>query len=303
MKLKELFEAAPIPAVRDLPKIDPQELQDTIDQLKKSDEFKQLLTYAAYATTARKEKNGTLTFFLKNGQGEYHVYANGQIRASGADRLYKLPSPVPVPDLYERYINCFVEILNKIQKKQNKPTSEDRLDINSTGITSLTDLNIDDNKYRIISIGANCKIKDLKGCPIPTSTLLIDSPSLASLEGMPEKIHQVRINNAKIKSLDHISKEISELSLTNCQNLNSLSGVNKHFAKLEKIRINGQQKITNILSLLKIKSLKSAAYEGFKCDRQTRDAFDILDAHLPSHDILSCQDELIESGLSEFAKL
>ncbi len=76
----------------------------------------------------------------------------------------------------------------------------------------------------------------------------------------------------------------------------SLSNFNKYFPDTQVFRIEHiTGEVTNVLSLLKIKSLHSVLGKG-------RQWIQILNKYAKSHDVIGCQRELIENDLDEYAE-
>jgi hypothetical protein len=123
---------------------------------------------------------------------------------------------------------------------------------------------------------------------------------------MPESVsEQCRIVNAKISSLEFISPNIKVLHLFGCKNLKSLPKTDKLLPNLESIGFAHINLTSNILSLLKIKTLEIIAVNDYSLSPPMFKALSILKkyASAKDHDILGCQDELIENGFSQLAKL
>lgn len=172
-------------------------------------------------------------------------------------------------------------------------------------------------------IVGNCKlIKNLKGCPksIPEELLIKDLDKLESLEGSPDRVHGVygfnlkalkslkggptictdlySIDNAPVLvSLEGMPKKIENgfISITNCPNLESLKHVsteikgNFNFVKCPKVK--------DALTIFKIKGINNIFHDNKKLEH-------ILQKHYDNgRDVVECQEELIDVGLKEYARL
>jgi len=278
MKVNELLLKENIPAVRDLPPVDKNELSNVLSQVRNSNEYKHIVSkYFKEITTPIQEKNGTLAFILKNGAGQYFIYSNGQLRTMSTDRLTKLNSPVPNEDLYTRYINCIIELENKVIKRLKKPTQD--LKIEGLAITSLSELELPE-QCKSLEI-KNTNIKDLKSIPkhVESFFRLENNKSLSSLEGIAEHIGMIVILRCpKIDNLHNIHKQIKSMT--------------RDFYFDDNIK-------SNVLGLILIPGIRQIISYGDK----TADVAKILSKHIKSQDILECQEELIKNGFKEYAKL
>jgi hypothetical protein len=72
------------------------------------------------------------------------------------------------------------------------------------------------------------------------------------------------------------------------------------YCDVETLAFYGLENVTgNVLSILKMKKLKQIQYSG----DDKIEWLDIVKKYIDSKDIIACQEELIEAGLKEFAKL
>jgi hypothetical protein len=132
---------------------------------------------------------------------------------------------------------------------------------------------------------------------------LIVQADVKSFLNFPDSMRGFFYGNAdnNIKSLSGLSIDIDgEFYASDFTNL-SLSRIDKYIKSAKGIVISETNK-GPVLSLLKIKNLISV--KTFSLDKEIQQVIEILNHYLTtSKDILSCQDELIDNGLSEYAKL
>lgn len=101
-----------------------------------------------------------------------------------------------------------------------------------------------------------------------------------------------------VSSFDGFPKIIkSSLVFGKDCNLVSLKGIHKHISEISgSISIFTPKVQSHFLGILKIKGCKSILIDNKAVEN-------IINKYLPEGDILDCQDELIEAGLEEYAKL
>lgn len=143
------------------------------------------------------------------------------------------------------------------------------------GFTDLTGLPSNFNPKAEIAVIDSIKFKSLKGCPNEIGSLhLDDCKYIESFEGGPSIINgDVYISKCNIKSFDHLPKEINGT-------LN--------------MSVNGAK---DILKILNIKKLISVSLNA------PLDVVKILNKHVKTRDMIECQEELIEAGFKEWARL
>ena len=152
---------------------------------------------------------------------------------------------------------------------------------------------------------------DLKGGPkrVGGDYYVSYNPELRSLEGMAETIvGGVNLSSTRISEDDfkYLPKKLKELRLSSCENVKTLSGLNKYVEEIERaLGISGVDLTGGLLGLLKIKKLIGLQY-GFGSDKPLDRALNIVDNYLPvktNDAIMDCQDELIDAGLEEYARV
>jgi hypothetical protein len=299
MKLKDLFLSEvtygtqKIPAVKDLPPIDPVVLSDTIQKVKQSKEYKDILSLATDITTPTKLKNGSLTFSTKTGDAVYVIYSNGQLRiqAANADRMQKLASPLPdYDDLFIRYKDCLIALKEKILKRQNSAN----------------------NTHAIFTGDIGKDLSQLEFLP-SLKNLTIENSSIESLHGCPENIDYLIIkNNKNLSSLEGITPNIGKrLQLLGNKKITSLQGIDKFIKYIGELFIFDDNIESHVLGILKIKGLSDGVFKeaidshvGYRMNKVNQSTLSkILNDHMKSRSILACQQALMKSHLLEFAQL
>jgi hypothetical protein len=126
------------------------------------------------------------------------------------------------------------------------------------------------------------KLKSLVGGPrVVKGIFAISSDHVVTLEGVPAQVGELYIDhNDKIKSLQNIHKVVKSIGTNND---------GKFFCTGTPIK-------SNVLGLLMIKNL--AEVKGLEAGVEA-----IVNKHLVDKDVHACQEELIDAGLAEFAKL
>ena len=136
-------------------------------------------------------------------------------------------------------------------------------------------------------------------------TLSLQGSSLTSLIGM-EDLSIIRFalgNNNNLKNLEGFPSIVNTLTLD--KTFPITSHLDKYVKKLEEIVIlERETDYKGWLSCLKIKSLEIVSVGFFNNTPKMKMLAGIITKYLKgSRDLLSCQEELIENGLKEYAKL
>lgn len=127
---------------------------------------------------------------------------------------------------------------------------------------------------------------------------------LESLEGLPTKMTaNLYLTNSHIPTLKGIPEEINgELNISSCDRLLSLD----HLPK----KINGNfylesPKIKNLLKIFSVKGIVKFVFSKTFLDShpETKEINDIINKHYKTGDVIECQEELIEAGFKEYARL
>ena len=145
------------------------------------------------------------------------------------------------------------------------------------------------------------RLTSLKGAPQNVGgDFYCSYNNLTSLEGAPQKVggnFYCSYNN--LTSLEGTPQKVNGDFSCYDNPIKSLKGIGKDYLK----EINGFINLdhcpieSHMLGLLKVKGLTKIEFN------HNNKVEEILNKHLKSRDILSCQDELIENGLEEYAKL
>jgi hypothetical protein len=145
------------------------------------------------------------------------------------------------------------------------------------------------------------EINSLEGCPKEiTGGFWCGTNNLKSLKGGPETVgKQYSCSYNKLESLEGIASIIAAGNLSARNNkLKSLEGIHKHIKILNgAANFLGNPISSHVLGVMRIKGLTSIFLDN---DEVTT----ILNKHLKGdRDIFACQEELIDVGFEEFAKL
>ena len=148
---------------------------------------------------------------------------------------------------------------------------------------------------------SDTQLTSLEGAPQEVKGDFICSQNrLTSLEGAPQKVGgNFYCQTNRLTSLEGAPQKVGGDFYCYINPLKSLKGIGKDYLK----EINGTIDLdachieSHMLGLLKVKGLTKIEFN------HNNKVEEILNKHLKSRDILSCQDELIENGLEEYAKL
>lgn len=132
----------------------------------------------------------------------------------------------------------------------------------------------------------------------------VQNNALTSMKGGPEYVGgDFDVDNNSLTSFEFSPRDIRGDYFCSSNHITSLEGIHKHIDSIDGHFIAGpvsnEHKATitsHVLGLLKIKKLQGV-------DINNRPVEDILDKYLPEGDIIECQQELIEAGFDDFAKL
>lgn len=133
---------------------------------------------------------------------------------------------------------------------------------------------------------------DITHYPIDISRLKI-----TNFTGLPSKIlGSFIVNDSTIKSIEGFPPELTEFHFNHLPIQNNL---HKHLKKANEIFLGNDFNYRGFLSFILIKDLQEIfSYSKYK------PIIDVINKHLQSdRDVLECQEELIEMGFKEYAKL
>jgi hypothetical protein len=159
------------------------------------------------------------------------------------------------------------------------------------------------------SLTSCANLVSLEGCPeeVTGDFVIYQNTQLTSLKHMPKKVggDLKGFGNSKMTSLEGLGDIGGEIILSACTTLRSISEIKK----ATRLDISGCPLITNMLYLFKIKGLIHVTVWNKNIsqtdhERKMKRLQEILNKHLAGdRDIMECQEELIEAGLEEYAKL
>lgn len=149
----------------------------------------------------------------------------------------------------------------------------------------------------------NChdnKIQSLEGGPTKVSGIYACSfNKLTSLQGAPTTINRdFACSHNELESLEGAPSHIAGDFICRSNNLKSLKGINKIIKHIGGYANFSDNEISsNILGLLRIEGLKNVILDDDTVEN-------IINKHLAGdRDIFACQEELIDAGFEEYAKL
>ena len=155
----------------------------------------------------------------------------------------------------------------------------------------------------------NSRLFDLKGMPkVVYGSVTCSLAELHSLEGAPKYVSGTFDASSNfLSSYVGAPKNCQTLDLSSNPKLTTLKDIGNYFTFLEFIHIPHTVQ-SNILGLLRIQGLKSVATRFRPWESVSvglSEAMSIVNKYLkePDKDILECQEELIDAGLKQYAKL
>ena len=142
---------------------------------------------------------------------------------------------------------------------------------------------------------AKAKIEQFNSTPL--TQLIITTEYLGKL---PIQIKSKLLANYELYNNDLTSYEnLPEFGLAidiGANRFTNLKDIHKHLKQFTVLNVSGNDITSNILGVLKIKGLKHFYMGNKEIER-------IIEKYLPEGDILECQQELIDAGYEEYAKL
>jgi len=126
--------------------------------------------------------------------------------------------------------------------------------------------------------------------------------SLTSIpSGLAPIMHALNLEGNQIAGgFEHLPNHVDLLNLRN-NKIRSLSGLGNSKRSLFQLDLSHNPIESNILSLLKCEFINELMYENVP--GQAKKALDILSNHLKSKNVFTCQEELIDNNLKDFAEL
>jgi hypothetical protein len=114
----------------------------------------------------------------------------------------------------------------------------------------------------------------------------------------------VVLSNNPVESFEHLPPQLGGSLILSKTSITTLSGLHKVLKKMNGTLDVADCKITGgLLGVLLIRGLKQLEI-GYSSDKPLENATKIINKHLEGErDVQICQEELIDAGLSAFAKL
>jgi hypothetical protein len=135
--------------------------------------------------------------------------------------------------------------------------------------------------------------------------LVLKMKNLQTLRGIPEGVMYgtLIIASDKLTELDYLPYSVSSLNIIDCPNVHSLHGIHDKVKRMTMIIV-GEGIESSILGLLTIKDFSGMMTNTSNSNASLNKACQILNAAIiHKQDLLDCKAELIEKGLSTYAKL
>lgn len=152
--------------------------------------------------------------------------------------------------------------------------------------------NLKNCKFGVEQLGTNARVSiradvihSLEGLPNQIDFLYFDASlqRILSFEGLPKNIRRLVFSGERDEPFD-------------------ITNIAKHAGEITNITTYSDKLVTNtpILAAFKIKGLNSITNPNSV--GEAHEVFKIVNQHLSSGDILSCQDELIDAGFEQYAR-
>lgn len=156
------------------------------------------------------------------------------------------------------------------------------------------------------------QIKSMKEFPewVGKQCTLVSLHGIENCEGFPKHVGFVTVLSmlSSLKSIEGMREsQVKDLNIVHCGKLESLKGLPKIIDG--NLELRGLVKAKNILEIFNSKGIKKIHFEiGSQfTDKEILDSKEIkriLNKHYQNgRDMIGCQEELIEAGLSEYARL
>lgn len=140
-------------------------------------------------------------------------------------------------------------------------------------------------------------LSSLNGSPVECGLgFICSSNNLVNLIGGPTEVLYINANENKLSSLKGAPSIIHRTGTFQKNHLKDLHNIHKEILEAEGLYFDENPIEGKVLGLLKIRNLKKAMLDNKHVEL-------IISKYLPMGDVLECQQELIDNGLEEFAKL
>ncbi|MEM2159531.1 MAG: hypothetical protein QXN55_01100 [Candidatus Nitrosotenuis sp.] len=192
------------------------------------------------------------------------------------------------PWMYAEYSDVIDWVHRAISRTQHIKVSNDLI------ISSSDDVEINDNVITALPVRLDTSRK-----------LTLNTANLRTLRGVPESsiFGALIIASNELEELDYLPSAMASLNIMDCPKITSLHNIHTKIKSMKLIFVN--KEISNsILGLVLIKDISNILSNSADKDSKLNKARRILnDCFLRKKDLLECKAELIENGLSEYAKL
>jgi len=156
-----------------------------------------------------------------------------------------------------------------------------------------------------INVMGNVIIDDFDSAEFPqkigvvTGVFMSNTPYLSSFKNFPSEVSDdFYLVGSKISTFEGLSIKVGgDIILDSNTMMSSLHNIHKHILQMNgDLAIEGDAIKSHILGIMLVKGLKSV--------KSTSDHFKIINKHLAgSKDLMECQEELINAGFGQYAKL
>jgi hypothetical protein len=144
---------------------------------------------------------------------------------------------------------------------------------------------------------AQLNLASLNGCPSEcTGGFVCSENNLTDLIGGPTEVLYINARQNKLTSLSGAPSIIHRSGTFVFNRLTNLHNIHKEILEAESLIFEENPITGKVLGLLKIRNLKKVVFDNKHVEL-------IISKYLPMGDLLECQQELIDNGLEEFAKL
>lgn len=126
-----------------------------------------------------------------------------------------------------------------------------------------------------------------------------NSAGVSSFEGIPKRFEgDIRLGRCNLSSFEHAPEYVGANFILNRNKFTSLKDIHKHVKEVHGyISLDDNEITSHMLGLMNIKGLRKIYFD------YNKEIEIIFNKHLPGGDIFEVQEELVESGYEEYAKL
>lgn len=161
------------------------------------------------------------------------------------------------------------------------------------------------DSYGITSLEGFPKMEN--GCAV-----FLTLPSLTDFSGIPRNVNRLTISSNTFSHEDfkYLPASADKIVFSSCPNLHSLHNLHKYVKNLRILGFFSTEIYYSILSLAMINGLKNVdhAFHDINGDGDSKHwpadgVEDLLDKYVGTHDVFEFQEDLVDLGLTELAKL